>query len=251
MKSLLVSLLGTSILATTASADTSVVERLIASYDTVASVQVEIRRDTTGGGASARRLSRVYFRRPDQIHVESVTPPRRRIVADGTNFYSYIDGDPKGYSRPVPALEGDWLISLRQVPGTAMEHLLRFRGLPEQTLSPTEAFPTRIGITTETRYATLSLDSMGRLVRVEFYTDPSQTSLFARYDYETLVEPIPGAWFALLQKAEIHQGKDVVTETTRLSNLAVNQPIPDPLFDHTTFFKGVTFTDNLEDIYGR
>lgn len=250
MKPLLFGLLGLGLAATSSSAG-SIVDKLIASYDAVQSVQVEIRRDTAGGGGSMRRLSRVYFQRPDQLHVESVTPPRRRIVADGTNFYSYIDGDPKGYSLPVSKLEGDWLISLRQVPGTAMDHLLRLRGMPEEALSGTSQFPVRIGVRANSRFVVLSLDTEGRLARVEFFDDANQTRLLAAYDYENFQEAVPGAWFALLQKAELTQGNEKVTETTRLSNLVVNEQIPDPLFDHTTFFTGVIFTDSLDDIYGK
>lgn len=63
-----------------------VMERLIASYDAVEAAQVEVRRDMQGPGGNGRRLSRVFFQRPDRLHVESVTPPRRRIVADGAMF---------------------------------------------------------------------------------------------------------------------------------------------------------------------
>jgi hypothetical protein len=235
-------------LAVEASAD-SVVERLIASYDAVESVQVEIRRDTHGPGGRSRRLSRVYFQRPDRLHVETVTAPRRRIVADGAMFYSYIDGDPKGYACPIEALEGDWLISLRQAPGTPMDHLLRVRGLPEESLPGADNFPVRVGLRAAARYVVLNLDPTGRLARVEFFTDPSMSSLLARYEYENYVEPLPGVWFPLLQKAGIIVDGRETVETTRLSNLAVNQPIPAPLFRHDTFFDGVVFTDNLDEIY--
>lgn len=250
MNVLLFGLLGLALAATSARAE-SVVDKLIASYDAVQSVQVEIRRDTAGGGGSMRRLSRVYFKRPDRLHVEAVTQPRRRIVADGTNFYSYIDGDPKGYSLPVSKLEGDWLISLRQVPGTAMDHLLRLRAKPEEPLPATEQFPTRVGIQADPRHVVLSLDAEGRLARIEFFNDANQTQRLATYDYENFQEAAPGVWFALLQKAELTPGSENVSETTRLSNLAVNEPIPDPLFDHTTFFAGVSFTDSLDEIYGK
>lgn len=228
----------------------SIVERLIASYDAVESVQVEVRRDTQGPGGSSRRLSRVFFQRPDRLHVEAVTPPRRRIVADGEMFYSYIEGDPKGYAVPIMKLDGDWLISLRQVPGTPMDHLLRVRGFQEEPLSATEAFPTRVGIRAQTRYVVLNLDSAGRLARVEFYTDSSMASLVARYEYENFQEALPGVWFPMLQKAGLQlPDRQESVETTRLSNLAVNQPIPAPLFRHDTFFTGVVFTDSLNDIY--
>ncbi len=228
----------------------SVVDRLIASYDAVESVQVEIRRDLQGPGGSGRRLSRVYFQRPDRLHVESVTPPRRRIVADGDMFYSYIEGDPKGFARPVNQLDGDWLISLRQVPGTPMDHLLRIRGMSEDPLPATEAFPVRVGVRAMTRYVVLNLDSEGRLARVEFFTDPSMSSLLARYEYEQFQAPLPGVWFPMLQKAGlVFPDRRESVETTRLSNLAVNQLIPAPLFRHDTFFPGVVFTDNLDEIY--
>lgn len=250
MKPLLFGLLGLGLAATSTPAE-STVEKLIAMYDSVQSVQVEIRRDIASSGGSMRKLSRVYFQRPDHLHVESVTPPRRRIVADGTNFYSYIEGDPKGYSLPISKLDGDWLISLRQVPGTAMDHLLRLRGLPEEAVPGTEQYPLRVGIRAESRFVVLNLDAEGRLARVEFFNDVGQTQLFARYDYESFQEPIPGVWFPLLQKAELTQGNEKVTEITRLSGLAVNELIAAPFFDHSTFFVGVTFTDNLDDIYGK
>ncbi len=207
---------------------TSVVERLLSAYDGVQTVQAEIRRDTEGPSGKSRRLSRVYFKRPDQIHVEGVTPPRRRIVADGTHFYSYIDGDPKGYARPIAALEGDWLISLRQIPGTPTDFLLRLRGQPEETLPAT-----------------------GRLAQLDLFSDAPHGTPIASYTYENYQEPIPGAWFPLVQRAVLRDGRDEVVETTRLSNLMVNQTVPDPLFLPDTFFKGVVFTDNLDDIYGR
>lgn len=229
----------------------SVVDRLLASYDPVQSVQVEIRRDTAGAAGESRRLSRVYFRRPDQLNVESVTPPRRRIVADGTNFFSYIENDPKGFSRRISELDENWTISLRQVPGTAMDQLLRLRGESEEALPGTEAYPTRVVIKRDKRSIILNLDATGRLARIEFFADAAQTSLAARYDYENFQEPVPGVWFATLQKAVLRQDRDETTETTRLSNLQVNQPIPDPLFQHDTFFPNIVFTDNLDDIYGK
>lgn len=229
----------------------SVVERIIASYDAVQSAQVEVRRDTQAHGANTRRLSRVYFQRPDRLHVESVTPPRRRIVADGSRFYSYIEGDPKGYARPIAELDADWLVSLRQVPGTAMDHLLRIRGAAEEPLPGTEFFPTRVGLALESRYVVLNLDPEGRLARLEFFGDAVQSNLLARYEYENFQEPAPGAWFAMLQKAGLRQGQHEFVETTRLSNLVVNQPIPAPLFQHATFFDGVRFTDSLDELYGR
>lgn len=118
-----------------------------------------------------------------------------------------------------------------------MDHLLRVRGLAEELLPATESFPVRVGLRAETRYVVLNLDAEGRLARVEFFTDATLSSLLARYEYENFQEPWSGVWFPLLQKAGlIFPDRRESVETTRLSNLAVNQPIPAPLFRHHTFF---------------
>ena len=229
----------------------TLVDRLLASYDGVQSMQGEIRKDTKAGGLEVRKLSRVYFARPDQLNVETFSPVKRRIVADGTTFFSFMEGDPKGFSRPVARLDEDWLISLRQVPGTPMDQLLRLKGLPEQELPPTETAPVRRGYQAAKVYVVLEAETNSRLNAIEFYADPDLAQRTARFDYSAYTELAPGLWFPLLHKARLQQGGVESEETTRVSNAVVNQPIPAALFLPATFFKGVEFTDNLDDIYGK
>jgi len=141
----------------------SMLEQLWAGYERIESVRGEIRRDNTGPGGTVRTLSRVYYQRPDRLNVENIMPVQRRIVADGERFYSYIQGDPKGFSRPIAELNEDMLINLRKVPGTPMDHLARLRGAPEEILEPTDAWPTRRGYASGRVFGVLLFDGQGRL----------------------------------------------------------------------------------------
>ena len=228
----------------------TLVDRLLASYDGVQTMQGEIRKETKSGDFEVRKLSRVYFARPDKLHVETSSPVKRRIVADGAQLYSYLEGDPMGFARPVGQLDADWLISLRQVPGTPMDQLLRLQGLPEQELPASEAAPVRRGYQAATFFVVLEADGLGRLLAVEFYTGPDLSQRTARFAYANYTELAPGLWFPLLHKALIQQGGAVSEETTRVSNALVNQPIPEGLFLPAAFFKNVKFTPSLDEIYG-
>lgn len=226
-------------------------DRLVAGYDAVQSVQCEVRRDTSSDGRMGRRLSRVYFRRPDHLHVQVVSPLPRRIVADGTNLYSYIDGDARGFAAPIANLDENWLISLRQVPGTPLDHLLRLRGVAEEELPSSPEFPVRRGYQKESVYVVLSLDASNRLARVEFFKGGLLGAPAARYDYSGFQEPLPGVWFPCLQKGTLNQGDAEAVETTRIQQLVVNGPIPENLFSPAPFFPGVAFTADLDALYSR
>ena len=83
----------------------TVLARVLKPYDAVQSLSCEIRRDTPlPDGQTMRMLSRVYYQRPDRLHVENFSPVKRRIVSDGTVFRSYTEGAPQGFSRPVAEL---------------------------------------------------------------------------------------------------------------------------------------------------
>ena len=106
--------------ATGAARGETVRERVLKSYDAVQSLSCEIRRDTPlPDGQILRMLSRVYYQRPDRLHVENFSPVKRRIVSDGTVFRSYTEGAPQGFSRPVAELNEEMLRNLRMVPGSA------------------------------------------------------------------------------------------------------------------------------------
>ena len=72
-----------------------VLDRVLKSYDSIQTFSCEIRRDTPlPDGQTLRMLSRVYYQRPDRLHVENFSPVKRRIISDGTVFRSYAEGAP-------------------------------------------------------------------------------------------------------------------------------------------------------------
>jgi len=224
-------------------------DQLLAGYQNIQTLTCELRKDVKAPGGGGRRLSRIYFQRPDMLHVDNATPLKRRIVADGRSLYSYIEGDPKGFFRPISDLDDDWITSLRNVPGTAMEHLMKLRGAEETELEPADGFPVRKGYQTERLFVVLSLDPQGRLARIEFYASSTMQQKNAQYVYSNFQEPVEGVWLSLLHEATLWMNDTEITETTRITNLAVNQPIAPSLFVPGNFFKGVDFVSRMEDIY--
>jgi len=227
----------------------TVVEQLLAGYERIQSMSCEIRRDMETSASKVTWLSRVYFQRPDRLHVDNSAPVPRRIVADGTNFFSHVEGDRKGFSRPVVQLDTEMLISLRKVPGTAMDHLLRLRGLAETNLPATAEFPVRRGYAGPKAFMVLSLDASNRLGRVEYFTAADQSRKTVQYDYSAFREAVPGVWISCLHKGVVTLGSVESRETTRVNNLAVNQVIPPKLFDAGLFFKEVEFVATFDEIY--
>ena len=227
----------------------TVLERVLKSTDAVQSLSCEIRRDTPlPDGQTMRMLSRVYFQRPDRLHVENYSPVKRRIVSDGTVFRSYTEGAPKGFSRPVAELDAEMLRSLRMVPGSSSNMLEPLRGAEEAMLEATEEFPVRASYSNGKSFAVLSLDGQGRLARFELFSSPAMTDLQMRTDYSAFQEAVPGVWIACLQQSKVTiQGLER-TETTRVDNLAANGEIPASLFESASFFPGIEFVDSFEKI---
>ncbi|MEI6166729.1 MAG: hypothetical protein WCS52_06010 [bacterium] len=227
----------------------TLVDQLIAGYETIQSVSCDVRRDAESSGNKVRALSRVFFEKPDKLHVDNVTPLPRRIICDGVTFFSFLEGDPKGYSRPVSKLENDMLISLRKVPATAMDHLLRLRGMAETNLEATSTYPVRKGYDTGKMFAVLSLDTSNRLTRIEMFTSADLKQLIARMDYGNFVEAVPGVWLAALHQSSMWLGGKESKETSRFDHLTINQPIAQDLFKASLYFKGIEFVSSFEQMY--
>ncbi len=240
-------ILGFLLFAFPAAAD-SLVDQLLASYDAIETVTCEVRKDTTSDGSRIRMLSRVYFQRPDRIHVENVTPVPRRIVSDGVVFHSHVEGASRGYRCFVSELDESFLHTLRRVPGTAMDHLFRLRGAEETELDGTEEFPVRRGYRVDLHRVVLSLDDTGRLARIEFFEPDAAGESRARFDYSGFVEVLDGVWIPTLHQGRSSLGGVELRETSRISNLSVNTPIAGELFVPGPFFKGVEFVGRIEDL---
>jgi hypothetical protein len=229
----------------------SLADQLLDAYTAVQTVSCDIRKVSQAQGQTVRMLSRIFYERPDRIHVENIAPTHRRIIADGTRLYYYEDGNRNGYAAAIEALPGPWLRKLRNIPGTAVENLLELRGLPGVALEPTAAFPRREGYEARGRYVILACDAQNRLARMDIYADASRTAWVGSLSYSRFVEPVNGCWFPLLHEAELPlPGGERATETSRIGNLAVNAPLAPGLFAPGAYFDGVTFSPRLEDAFG-
>lgn len=227
----------------------TVLERILKPYDAVQSLSCEIRRDTPmPDGQTLRMLSRVYYQRPDRLHVENFSPVKRRIVSDGTVFRSFTEGAPKGFSRPVAELNEEMLRNLRMVPGSAANVLQMLASSTEVSLNPTEEFPVRAGYDNGKSFAVLSLNKDGHLARFELFSSSAMTDLQTQTDFSAFQEVISGTWIACLQQSKVTILGMERTETTRVDNLVANGEIPASLFVADTFFPQVEFVDAFEKI---
>jgi hypothetical protein len=233
----------------TARATESIVNQLLTGYETLQTVSCEVRRTTDSAGTKVQTLSRVFFQKPDKLHVENVSPLPRRIVSDGVTFFSHIDGDAKGFSRPVNKLDTDMLISLKKVPATAMDHLLRLRGISETNLTGNTTYPVRKGYDTGKLFAVLSLDQSNRLARLDFYTGPDLIQPVSRVEYSNFIEAAHGIWVPRLHQSTHWIGGVETRETARFDNLSINQPIAQNLFIASNYFKKIDFVPTFEQMY--
>lgn len=227
----------------------TVLERVLKPYDAVQTLSCEIRRDTPlADGQTLRMLSRVYYQRPDKLHVENFSPVKRRTVSDGTVFRQYAEGAPKGFSRPVADLNEEMLRNLRMVPGSAANMIEVLKGADEVPLEPTDEFPVRAGYDNHISFAVLNLDAEGRLARFEIYSSPAMTECKTLTDFSAFQEILPGVWIAGLQQSRVTMQGMERTETTRVGHLEANGEIPAAFFEADAFFPGVEFVDSYEKI---
>jgi len=228
------------------------VKKLLASYAPIQTVACKYRRTIKGDGPNVVLLSRVYFSRDDRLHVENVSPVKRRILSDGKTFRSYAEGDPRGFLRPVAELDQAMLISLRRIPGTPMEHLLRLKDAEESSLGEGDHGGAMVGVSMKDRFGVMQLDAAGRLVQLDFYESKKRNSLLARYRYSRFQEVLPGVWVPFRHEAEMGVGVKKATETVRLDAYEVNGKLAEKLFDSSLFFdSGIDFIDDFTLIYDK
>ena len=226
---------------TTAFAEETTAERLLAQYEQINTMSCDVRKETQNKDGKSLSLSHIYFKRPNRIHVHNATPTERRIIADGTNLYYYVQGDPGGFSSPITNLNESWLLQLRRVPGTATDHLIRLKGIPEIKLEPTPGFPIRAGYQLEKVFAVLSLIDSNRLAQVTFYSSREMKNLLAEHSYSQFEEVINGVSISRLHRIKSLLAGMETIETSRISNISINKPVSNELFQTNSYIKAVSF----------
>lgn len=250
MKKILCAAISAFVIRTTAAtaAEATLAETLCAAYEQVETVNCRIRKTSAVDGKTVTMLSQVYYQRPDRLHVENISPVKRRILADGRQFYYYQEGLAKGYSVPLTRLEGEWKIMQQSVPGGAMEHLARLRGVPEKPLDGTPAYPLRRGYVLEKLFAVLSCDAQGRLAKIEFYKTPAMKEKTAEIQYTDFHAAGVQCWLAGLQRTTTFFGATQFVETRRFDSLIINKPLASGLFDAGVFFPEIEFVDDFNKL---
>ena len=226
------------------------VDRLLAEYARIETVTCQIRRTKEGPSGKIRFLSRVYYTNQDRLHAEGIAPVRRRTIADGQRLWQYAEGDPKGFSRPIGELSEQMAISLKMVPGSAMDHLLLLKGLEESPLPPSEDAVRQIGIQADAKYVVLRFDASNRLVGIRFFKTPEMKQRIAQFDYRDFIEAVPGVWIPSTHEIKTQSGDQDYAETVRVDRFVANKPIAESLFIASSFFdKGVDFVDDFAKIF--
>ena len=217
--------------------DDNLAKRLYESYKDIKTISCMIRKTTTIDKKTERKLSRVYYKKTEQIHVENIAPVKRRIISDGKKLYYHTNGQKKGFSTALKNLKGPMLASFQNIPGTPAEHLIRIKNLPETKIPPSDKYPLRRGYQADKFFVLLSCDEQNRLVQIEFFSTSKMKNLGARYNYSSFLKVNDNTWLPKLHKAVMFlpDGKNI-TETRRIDNLTVNKPIAINIFNPNVFF---------------
>lgn len=225
------------------------VKQLLAGYAKIETASCRLRRTVDGGISKTRFISRIYYTNKDQLHVDNLSPLKRRTIADGITLSQYGEGDPKGFSRPIKDLSEQMKISLRKIPGTATDHLMRLRDFPE-TILATENGIKRIGIATDKTYAILSINAQNQLIAITYYKTPAMKVETASYKYSAFKELIPGVWVPFQHNASLTRQGEKISESIRVDSLTLNQPVAQSLFIASNFFsKDIDFVDDFSKIF--
>lgn len=226
-----------------------IVSNLVAAFDHIETVQCDVRRETITPAGRGRKLSRVVFQRPDRLFVENFAPLRRRIVCDGTNFHSYVEGDPMGFARAVADLPDEMRWPLRVVPGSPMDPLLRLIDKAETVERCSEDGRPAVVAINGPPYGRLHLDETGRVARIEIYGDVGRSNLLAHWSYHDFRELALGAWIPLRHETTLVTPEGELRETSHFENYRVGVP-PDPeIFQASRHFRGAAFTNSFDAIY--
>lgn len=228
----------------------TLVEKLIAGYESIDTISCEIRKTSKGNEGTVRMLSRVYYKKRYLIHVDNISPTKRTILSDGKKLYYHVKGASKGFSKKIGELNQIWMDALNNIPATPMDHLNKLKDAPESILPPTDEYPVKRGYLTEKIFAVISCDQEMKPVKIEFFRSKEMKTLVAQYDYSAFKKAGNHCYIPTIHKAMLYlpDGKKA-TETRIINNLKINGDISNILFDPSIHFKGVKFVDEFKKTY--
>lgn len=228
----------------------SEIDRLLNEYKQIKTVSCQMRRTVSGNAGKIQFVSRIYWTSDDRLHVDNLSPVSRRIISNGTDFFSYAEGDPRGFSRPVSDLSDEMMLSLRKIPGTAMDHLLRLKGAEETVLDPENGLR-QIGCAAGDQYTVLKFDEKSRLVGIDYYKSAARQEKIGSCSYSKFSEVAPGVWVPMLHRATMVRPNDAsFSETVRMDRFVANETLANSLFVPATFLSNdIDFVSSFEKVY--
>jgi len=228
---------------------TTLAQQLIQFYEKIETISCEIQKVTKGDG-TVRMLSRIIYRRPNFVNVDNISPAKRRIIVDGKRLYYFQKNAAKGFSRPIEELNETWMASVKNIPGTPVEHLFKIKNIPENNLPGNEQYATRVAYITDTICVVLSCNSPYRLEQIEFFHDKTMSKKFGQYNYSKFHEKKGEYAIPCLHEGYmmLPGGKKII-ENRYIHNIVVNKPVNDNFFNAKLFFKNVEFVDDFSKTY--
>jgi len=224
-------------------------QQLLQFYEKIETISCEIQK-VTKGDSTIRMLSRVIYKHPNHINIENISPTRRRIIVDGKRLYYYQKNATKGFSKPIEELNETWMASVRNIPGTPVEHLYKIKDIPENKIPGNKDYTIRVAYITDLICVVLSCNNPYLLEQIDFFRDKTMTNKFAQYKYSKYYEKNGEYAIPCLHEGYmiLPDGKKIV-ENRYIHNLEVNKPINNNLFNANLFFKDVDFVDDFSKTF--
>lgn len=249
MKTLLTMTL-TAALAGTTMAGNTTIDNIIKQYSKINSVSCMVSRTIVFNEQETRLLSRVYYEKPNKLHVQQTVPFDRKIICDGTNFFYYIKGDPKGYSQQVDKLSEKQTIELQKIPGSPEDILYHLIEIVPKKLPGNEQFPIQLAYTTTNALnVVILIDNKNLIRKINFFENNEFVKLTSTYEYNNFIEVIPNVFIPTTHKTTLNVNDKQRTETAKYSHYKANGEISQSLFYAKPFFEGVDFVDSFKKIY--
>lgn len=209
-------------------------------YAPISNLVCTVRREISmNGGETVTTMSHVEWARGDRMRVQVLRGVGRRVVIDGTSVYVKHPGDAAPAVYLVVNQTPTQFANLRSVPASPEETLAPLREMTASDAAPIPPYARTVvfanGDAAPT--ATLSLDSEGRVARLEFTApaDGEMAACVTTSEFKGAFEALPGVW--LFRRVETSvTGADSIDAISRFDSITVNDEMPDAVFDPSQNF---------------
>lgn len=215
---------------------------LEAPYAGLETLSCDVERVSKVPQGELRILSRVFHRKPGRLLVENFAPGRRKILSDGKTLFFHDASFKKGFRQDLSKLDDWWNAQIANLPCTPFEHTRRLRGIEPRVLKE-DAGGRLLGYAPSNAWVEVKVDARGLIQSLDLYSGPDHATQFGRVEYTGYSE-VAGVPVITAMKSWKQVGDVRVDETVTFTNIRVNEPMADRLFDSAPHFEGVEFVDD-------